>query len=84
MHPNETPAVRGLAADNKKCSDRKYGNYMYDCTALRDRVVYPLGYLPWFGSKRYFFSLLYRLNMSQLEFTSVAYPEKSKGRFNIN
>ena len=57
---------------------------MYDHTALTDRVVYPLGYLPSFGSKRYFFRPLYCLNMSQLEFTSVAYPEKSKGRFNIN
>ena len=24
----------------RKCSDRKYGNYMYDRTALTDRVVY--------------------------------------------
>ena len=81
---NETPTVRGLAADNKNSRDRKYGKYMYDRIALTDRVVYPLGYLPRFVSKRYFLRLQYRFNMSQLEFTSVAYPEKSKGRFNIN
>ena len=58
---NETPTVRGLAADNKKLSDRKYGNYMYDCIALTDRVVYALGYLPWFVSKRYFLRLFLSL-----------------------
>ena len=54
---NETPTVRGLAADKlqnimrhlrcvvsppiiiTKCSNRKHGNYMYDHTALTDRIT---------------------------------------------
>ena len=70
--------MRGLAADNKNAQGREIWKLHYDRTALTNSgLSFVLLTLIWK------YEILLQ-SMSQIEFTSVAYPEKSKGRFIIN